>query len=127
MNKSGNQIPGMGLRIKKAREEKGYNQTELADIVGVKPAAISQYESGSRIPSTQVLIKLADVLEVTTEFLLGKKKDLDIEDMLKMDIEGILSNDSVRALFRDYKNLSERDKNTILSLIKSLKSGREEE
>ncbi len=115
----------IGQQIKRRREELGYSQTDLARIIGKSPAAISQFESGHRFPSTQVLTKLADALRVTTEYLLGKKEWLDINDMLKNDIEDILENESVRALFRDFKNLSQRDKNTISAVIKSLKQEKE--
>lgn len=108
----------IGVRIKSRREELKYSQADLAKMTGISPAAISQYESGTRFPSTHVLVKLADVLKVTTEYILGKKMGLDIEDMIK--------DESVRALFRDYKNLSEEDKKTISKVIRSLKLDKEE-
>lgn len=107
----------VGERIKKRREELGYSQTKVAELTGVTPAAISQFESGTKLPSIQVLTKLANALRVTTEYLLGKKEDLDIED--------VLQDESVRTLFRDFKGLHPEDKELISRVIKSLKSERE--
>lgn len=109
----------IGERIKHRREELKYSQSDLAKMTGISPAAISQYESGTRFPSTHVLVKLADALKVTTEYILGKKEDLDIEDMLK--------DESVLALFRDYKNLTKEDKEVITRVIKSFKPEKEKE
>ena len=39
------------LNIKIHRLKKGYTQSELAEVLGVSPAAISRWECGSRLPS----------------------------------------------------------------------------
>jgi transcriptional regulator with XRE-family HTH domain len=46
-------------RIIQLRKDLGLNQTELAKRAGLKPPAISQYESGVRNPSYDALLKLA--------------------------------------------------------------------
>lgn len=58
-------------RIARRREELGLTQTELAKKAGLKPPAISQYESGVRSPSYEALIKLTNALDVTTDFLIS--------------------------------------------------------
>lgn len=52
----------LGENIKKAREEKGMEQSELADMVGVSQPTISSYESGVREPRLGVIKLLARVL-----------------------------------------------------------------
>jgi transcriptional regulator with XRE-family HTH domain len=62
-----------GERVKKRREELKLSQTELASKVGLtSAAAISLIEKGDRKPSFDLLSKLADALEVTTDFLMGR-------------------------------------------------------
>jgi len=61
----------VGLKIAQKRKELGFNQTELAQKAGLKPAAISQYESGERRPSFEALLKLAGALKVSTDYLIG--------------------------------------------------------
>ncbi len=58
--------------LKNCRQDKNLNQTELAQKTSLQPSAISHFESGSRKPSFDNLIKLADALEVTTDYLLDR-------------------------------------------------------
>ena len=52
----------MNLRLE--RMKKGMSQNQLADIVGVDHALISQYENGRRRPSIKTAKKIADVLGI---------------------------------------------------------------
>lgn len=54
----------------KYRKEKGMRQKELAEAIGVTPAAIAQYETGTRKPDIIKLKKLAVILGCTTDQLL---------------------------------------------------------
>lgn len=47
----------------------------LAEKIGVVQGAISLYENGMRTPSVEVLTKLADVLQCTTDELLGRTQE----------------------------------------------------
>jgi len=60
----------IGLKIKMRRIEKGINQYDLADSVGLKNTDISNYENGRtmRIP-TESFLKICKVLELQPEFL----------------------------------------------------------
>ena len=55
------------------RRELKLTQTELAKEANLTPAAISQFESGTRKPSFKTLSSLSDALKVTTDYLLGEK------------------------------------------------------
>ncbi len=61
----------MAKRIKELRNEKKLQQKELAEKIGVKQNSISRYESGIFVPSMEVLVHLAQVLDTTTDYLLG--------------------------------------------------------
>ena len=63
----------IGTRIKEQRELKGLSQKDLADKVSVKQHTISQYESGIRRPSYEVLLLLAKFFDVTAGQLLGSE------------------------------------------------------
>lgn len=66
----------IGLRIKSLREEHGLTQKELADFLGVTPKAVSFYELEQRSPSWDMVVKLANKFNVTTDYLLGKSEDV---------------------------------------------------
>lgn len=54
------------------RKEKGLTLKMLGNLVGVSESTISQYENKKRQPDQSTLLKLADVLDCTTDYLLGK-------------------------------------------------------
>ena len=58
-------------RLKKAREEKGLSQIEMASKIGVSQAAYCYYEQGLRIPSLGVAKILCNVLNVSLDWLTG--------------------------------------------------------
>jgi transcriptional regulator with XRE-family HTH domain len=62
-------------RLRSAREYRGLNQGELAQKAGMQPSAISHFETGTRKPSFDNLRILADALDVTTDYLLGRVDD----------------------------------------------------
>ena len=57
-------------RLYKLRKERNLSQAMLAEIAGLKPPAISQYESGARSPNFESLVKLSNALGVPSDFLL---------------------------------------------------------
>ena len=64
-------------RLRTAREHRQLNQGELAKRSGLQASAISHFETGTRKPSFDNLRRLADALEVTTDYLLGRVKDFE--------------------------------------------------
>lgn len=60
----------MSAVIKNLRESQSITQKELADRVGVTQGAVSQWENGSAVPGTMLLLKIADVLGCTVDELL---------------------------------------------------------
>lgn len=62
----------LGNRIKSLREAKGLKQEELAQKVSVSPSAIGMYETNKREPNNEIILKLADFFNVSTDYLLGK-------------------------------------------------------
>ena len=61
-------------RLKELRLKKGLTQTELGEKVGVKQNTFTNWEKGKREPSFENLIKLADLLEVTLDWLFGREQ-----------------------------------------------------
>lgn len=61
-----------GKQLRKARIKRKFTQQALADAVGVALRSYQCYEQGTREPSLDMLIKLADVLEVSTDDLLER-------------------------------------------------------
>lgn len=63
----------VGKRVRELRIKRGLSQQDLGLAIGVTKVSVCGYENGTRIPNLEKLIKLAEVLETTTDYLLGRK------------------------------------------------------
>lgn len=78
----GNEI---GNRIRRARQDKGLTQSELAEAMGTSMAVISRYESGKRVPSAKTIVAVASALDISPLSLVFVAPELR-ENFEKMDI-----------------------------------------
>lgn len=61
-------------RLKELRLSHGFkNQKELADVLYVNQTAVSQWERGVTVPSSQMLLKLSEMYGVSVDYLLGRE------------------------------------------------------
>ena len=89
-----------GERLKYLREREKMFQSELADKLNLAPSTISMYERGDRDPDTSTLAKIAEIFNVTTDYLLGRSEkekntdknlhiaassDIDLAKLAKLD------------------------------------------
>lgn len=58
-------------RVKERMYNLDINQNELADKIGVTPAAISRYLRGARTPRVDVIVKMSRVLNCSTDYLIN--------------------------------------------------------
>ncbi len=61
-------------RLRKLREKRRMNRKALGELCGLSKNIIGQYERGEREPTIRSLEKIADFFEVSTDYLLGRKK-----------------------------------------------------
>lgn len=105
---------GIHKRITEQRQKKGLNQAQLAAQAEITPAALSQIEKGDRTPSLPVLRRLADALGVSIDFLAGRSKASNFED--------VLMHEGTRSFFQGFRDLSSEDQSTILKNIDFLRA-----
>ena len=67
-------------KITECRKLHGWKQYELAKKIGVTGAAMCQYEKGLRLPGLLVSLKLARVLDVSIDYLVGLEEIGDTVD-----------------------------------------------
>ena len=58
-------------RIKKLREQHNITQSELAKQLGITRSSVNAWEMGISVPSTQYIVELAHMFNVSVDFLLG--------------------------------------------------------
>ncbi len=63
-------------RLKEIRSEQGLNQRELAALSELSPQSISSFEKGINSPTVPSLLALANALNVSVDYLLGRTDDL---------------------------------------------------
>lgn len=96
-------------RLRTAREYRGLTQGQLAERANLQPSAISHFETGARKPSFDNLRLLADTLDVTTDYLLGR-------------VDEFKSLAGADKLHRHYENLQQEDRKFADELITLLAS-----
>jgi len=89
-----------GEKLKMLRTGQKLSQRELAERLGVAKSVISYYESGDRYPSYDVLVKMAHLFHVTTDYL------LDIEKVRMIDVS----------------NLTDEEIDVVVNVIKALEN-----
>jgi transcriptional regulator with XRE-family HTH domain len=62
-------------RLRDARARLGWSQRELARRCGIGDAQINKYEGGLSDPSSVILKRIAEVLDLSTDYLLGLTDD----------------------------------------------------
>jgi len=105
-------VPIVGERIKMLRAGAGLSQFGLGKVLNVHPATISLWETGNREPDLEMIGKLCEYFNVTSDFILGIEQ-LDTSDKLPTEL-GVM--------FRgvDWNKLSPEDKAILNAVLKSV-------
>ena len=72
-------IYSLNENIKRLRTSHGMSQVEFAKLVGVTKQCVSNWENDNVLPSIDMLVKIADLFKVRTDFLLGRESDAYID------------------------------------------------
>lgn len=107
-------------RLTQARRNRGLTQIQLAELIGSSQRAISHYETIAEFPPTNVLVALAQALDVSSDELLGLKPPKH-QPRVRDDPES-------RRLWKTFQlvaGLPERDRRAVIRLIQSLVSAKQ--
>lgn len=98
----------LSKRLRMARTARGYTQEKLAKLVNSTKGTISNYENGYSTPSNEMLASLADVLNTTTDFLLGRTDDMGLTIEEKVN-KALQLRDGENIYFYDMEGLTDED------------------
>lgn len=124
----------LGENLRKAREEKGLTQAEVAKLLDISASTIGMYEQGRRDPDTDTLKKLAELYEVSTDYLLGRtdipnatsdlKKNKIPEEFIKLlkDQNGSLPYSAVTRVLKIFSP-TDKSKTKILPVLGTIRAG----
>ncbi len=60
--------------LKEERKKHGYTQQKIADYLNLARGSYAKYETGANFPTTENILKLAELYKVSTDYLLGRYK-----------------------------------------------------
>ena len=88
--------------IKRLRISQGMSQVEFAALIGVTKQCVSNWENDNVLPSIEMLVKIADIFKVRTDFLLGRELDR------TLDISGLTDEQAghISLIIRDFETLN---------------------
>lgn len=89
-------IMGLPERLKDMRTKLRLSQREVANILEISPSVISAYESGERTPSVEILLRLSDLYQCNTDYLLGRTVEkpstmVDLSDLTDSQTQAVLA------------------------------------
>ncbi len=106
----GGSVLDFGARIRSAREQAGMTRDDLAKQLNIQYSALSKYESSVREPDFETLVKIANALRVSTDYILGCT-----EDQMRLKRKGFDAD--AESLLLKYQTLSEEAKERIQNQI----------
>lgn len=99
----------IGEHIMLLRKQKGLSQADLGKAIGTSGDIVGRYERNIMSPSIEVIIKMADALEVSIDYLVGKTNlQLDKTTLDRLEEIGKL-NDDARQYILNHLDLMIRD------------------
>lgn len=103
-------------RIAAIRKEKKLSQEKLGELVNMSQRSVAAWEGGERTPSFPVLLELAEKLDVSVDYLLGRTDERKIK-------EPVISDDELRsATYERIRSLPEPVLARVLDLIDAIQS-----
>lgn len=99
----------IGEKIKRLRQERNWSQAQLANRLEIHQKQISGYERNIHVPSTEVIIKIAKLLNISLDYLVFDERE---------DLPAVKIGD--RELLRrleEIERLSDHDKATIKEIL----------
>ena len=70
----------LGERLKFLRQQTNKTQQQIADKLGITRAAYSHFENDRNQPDSDTIVRLAELFEVSTDYLLGRDEKKPVQD-----------------------------------------------
>lgn len=105
---------GFHENLRHYREKKGYTTKEIADLLGVAPNTYAGYEIRGREPKYNTLCKIADLLNVSTDELLGRENNIlgtNEDERLKKIISNLLEEQYTTNVKIKFNGISDKNIN----------------
>lgn len=101
----------LGERVKQLRKEAGWSQGDLGGRIGTDSQRVSRYENGRITPSVDALVRIAEALDVSIDYLL-------VEDAPRRPLH--VADAALAARLADLAELAEDDRASLLHMLDAL-------
>ncbi|MPW26148.1 helix-turn-helix domain-containing protein [Alkalibaculum sp. M08DMB] len=114
-------------RLKELRSQSKYTQEKIAEILKISRVAYTKYESGENMPTPDNLEKLADIFNVSIDYLLGRTNnphpyhDLNEQVDIEIIVRELLSDAEMCHALQSLKNWTIDEKNLLITIIEGQK------
>jgi transcriptional regulator with XRE-family HTH domain len=117
----------LGKRIKYEREfrkrkDPKWTQEYLADLLGVARPTYTAYEKGTKQPSLETINKIADVFDVSTDYLAGRTDDRTPKKINEKTPEEEFDDPELNIFFKEIKEESPERREQLMKIWKIIKS-----
>ena len=91
------------MRIKEVREEKGFSQRQLAEIVGVSAVTVLNWENGIYEPGATDLIKLSGALGVSIDYLVENNQNSE-QELVRRALNRLSKEELINLIVKSMQN-----------------------
>ncbi|MBB6694418.1 helix-turn-helix transcriptional regulator [Cohnella xylanilytica] len=107
----------LGNRLKTEREKRGWTKKYASEKLGLKRVSTyANYEYGIRDPDTEMLAKMAELYETTTDYLLGHEEIKNTADVISNDIIELLDSNKIGKI--NGKIITSDDRDRAIEMLK---------
>jgi transcriptional regulator with XRE-family HTH domain len=106
-----------GKRLSRLRESRNMDQTKLGEILNLSKSTVSAYEHDQRQPSPETIVLIAEIFNVTTDYLLRGEEDTTKDNELSRELKDFIER---------YNKLDEDEKEFLMKKIEKLTKTLEE-
>lgn len=103
-------------RLKAARKAAGFSQSAIAKLLFISQQAYAKYETGAASPNPETLAKITAILNVSTDFLLGRE-----DEDTKKEIAALSDDDLNLEIIKLLTELSPETREMALKILQTLK------
>lgn len=98
-------------RLKQLRSERKLTQTRLAELLDINPRVYNRWEQGVSIPHIDTLVKIADILQVNMDELVGRTA---------ITSKPVVRNQKLLEIYKELDHLSDEEQQVVIVLLDSM-------
>lgn len=110
--REGIDMEGFAERLRKARKTRGLTQARVAELLEISPRVYNRWERGTSVPKLDTVVKIAELLEVTVDALVGRTELGDGVPRIR--------NPKLHELYSEIDQLTDEDQQALVILLDSL-------